>query len=134
MSWIDDCLAERKAAEDRDTAIESAAHNIYEELWEEILRNVAEARKKRIPVFTNGEPSDRVVGLSDVSSGNQKSIHIKLGRDRHSIVADGISFNFDVCPDGVVCIRDKDGIRLSVQDTAIRILKPFLFPESKTNH
>jgi len=37
-------------------------------------------------------------------------------------------FELDICPDGVVCLMF-EGSPISVEDAAIRVLDPFLFPQ-----
>jgi hypothetical protein len=137
MTWIDDRLAQRKMLEECNELIASSAEEIYDGLWEEIARFVDEAKKKGLPVFTNGKPHERVVGLVMVPGPNEsfamsKELRIKLLKGERCIKAHGpkvdIRLSLDVCRDNVVCLKYGEN-EIRTDAAAKLILDKFLFPE-----
>jgi hypothetical protein len=154
MSWIDDDAAELKwlkesaaQLEERNREIANAAEKIYNDLWDELVRCIDEAKKTGIPVaahlMTNGDPFERrIVGHAIIvpqpvkppaSSSTRKVITVKLTADHLQIEVSGlhktpIYFPLDLCDDGVVRLKHK-GEHKTIQDAAKLILRPILFPE-----
>ncbi len=138
MNWIDDRLKQRESVFRRSALIEQAAGTILNNLWDAITPWVDEAKKRNMPVFTNGTPYERVVILSTPvlpgqSRSDPKRLTLSLAKDRSGIVVDGIGWEavkltFDVSDDGVVCIK-QNGEEVSVSDLAISLLDQFFFPE-----
>ena len=143
MNWIDDRIKQRQVEASRSAVIDSSAEQIFNDLWDEINRWVAEAKQKNLPVFTNGTPYERIVSLSvpppsGRSQSNPRQLTIRLAREKKAIVVGGISaggqsvqLTLDVCDDGVICIKHY-GERVSVSEIAMQILDHFLFPELQT--
>jgi hypothetical protein len=135
MSWLDERIQQAREREERSKSITNGAPDLYVSLWTEIVKIVEEAKRKRIPVFTNGTEIDRIVsfGAHDVYESRQplRQIHLNLGKDKPSINVSGdisITFSVDLCPDNIVCLKEKDK-QISTRDAAIRIMDQFLFPE-----
>jgi len=139
MGWIDDRIAETKARETRDMEIARYAATVFDNLWEEIKRVLAEASSKGIPTNTNGSPEDREVWLSmpippGRDSSSRREFHLKLDRRDPGISATGavsIRLSFDLCEDGVVCLKYADN-PISISEAAKLILDRFLFPAFHT--
>ena len=57
---------------------------------------------------------------------------IKFETKRNEITARGtgvdVKFSIDVCDDGVICLK-RNGERISLEDAAGLILRPFAYPE-----
>jgi len=138
MSWIDDRIKQREAAYRRFVLIDEGAPIIFSKLWDAITPWVEEARKKGVPVLTNGTPHERIVILSTPvpvgqSRSDPKHLTLSLAKDRSGIVVDGIGWEamkliFDVNNDGAVCIK-QNGEEASISDLAISLLDQFFFPE-----
>ena len=138
MSWIDDRIKQREAAHRRSVLIDEGAPIIFNNLWGAITPWVEEAKKKNMPVFTNGIPYERVVILSTPGRPGQsrsepKHLTLSLAKDRSGIVVDGIGWEamkliFDINNDGAVCIK-QNGAEVSISDLAISLLDQFFFPE-----
>lgn len=136
MSFIDDRLAERKELERRNNLIDEHAIPIYEALWKKIAEHVKEAHEKGLPVLTNGSLQNRIVRMSVDPAPHQSGrrpdeFRLVLKNDRISARGDrglNLEFTLDVCPDGLVCLKAQ-GMEISVEEAAIRILDPFLFPD-----
>ena len=142
MNWIDDRLKQREDAYRRTVLIVQAAPVVFDNLWDAIIPWVEEAKKKNIPVFTNGTPYERIVVLSTPvrfgqSHSDPKHLTLSIAKDRSAIVVTGIGSEpttliLDMCADGVVCIKHK-GEKVSIADTAISLLDQFFFPERFTD-
>jgi hypothetical protein len=135
MNWIERRLADLEAHQQRNAAIRERAVEIYEALWREIVGHVGDAQAKGIAVSTNGAPRKRVVKLGKQNlSGGYWEAEVSLPDSKDRIRAKGdrvdLIFMLDVCPDGVVCLRCSTGAEsISIEDAAIAILDPFLFPQ-----
>ncbi len=133
MTWIERRMADVESWKRRNAAIREHALEIYEALWSEILGHVNEAKSKGFPISTNGAPRSRVVRLEKQNrSGDYFELEIALVAAKDRIRAHGdrvdLFLDLDVCDDGVVCL-ELNGTRISIEDAAIAILDPFLFPQ-----
>ena len=138
MNWIDDRLKQRDDAYRRTVLIEQSAPTIFKNLWDAITPWVEEAKKKNMPVLTNGTPYERIVILPTPlrfgeSRSDTKRLILSLAQDKSAIIVQGIGredmrLTLDVCDDGVVCIK-QDGEEVAINDVAQSLLDQFLFPE-----
>jgi hypothetical protein len=135
MTWIEGRISDLEAWQSRNATIRAHAVEIYEALWGEIAEHVKEAAQKGFQASTNGAPRKRNVSLEKENKrGECWELQIMLvdAKDRIRAKGDRGNVDFfldlDICPDGVVCLK-LDGSRLSIEDAAIRILDPFLFPQ-----
>lgn len=142
MSWIDDRLKQRDDTYRRTVLIERAAPVVFDNLWDAIVPWVEEAKKRNMPVFTNGTPYERIVILSTPirlgqTQSDPKHLTLSIAKDRSAIVVTGIGSEpttliLDMCDDGVVCIKHK-GEEVPIADIAISLLDQFFFPECFTD-
>lgn len=133
MTWIDRRIADLEALKTRRSMIREHALEIYEALWKEITEHLAEAKAKGFPVSTNGAPRKRLISLLKQNlSGDSFELEVSLvdGKDRIRASGDRVDLflDLDLCPDNVVCLK-LAGRQISIEDAAIRILDPFLFPQ-----
>jgi hypothetical protein len=153
MSWMDDDNAESKRQQEsaaelaaRHATIANSAEKIYNDLWDEIVSRIAEAKSKGRPVtgnlLTNGDPFERRIGHRIIvpqpikppaGSSDPKEVIVRLTKDRLKIEVLGLTdaplyFPFDLCDDGIVQIKH-DGEHVTVQEAARSILRRLLFPE-----
>ncbi len=140
MSWMEDRSREVKELERRTQEIAAEAPKLYESLWEEIAANVKEAQtKKLLPLepLTNGSGHDRIVRIPVPPQRQEtlaapKELHIRLSKDKQTIVASGhgvnVKLDLDICDDGIVCLKSA-GQRISIQQAVILLLDQFFFPQ-----
>jgi hypothetical protein len=133
MTWIDTRMADLEAWRKRNSTIRAHAADIYEALWKEIVEHLDEAKQKGFPLSTNGASRKRVVSLEkDNKPGQHWELDVILVDPKDRIRAKGdrvdLFLDLDICPDGVVCLK-LDGKQISLEEAAIRILDPFLFPQ-----
>ena len=154
MSWIDEDAAElrrlRESAAElaaRNAQIANCAEKIYNDLWEELVACIVEAKKKGNPhatnLVTNGDPYERrFVGREIIvpqpikpgaSFSTPKHVVVKLTADRLKIEVGGLRKTplyllLDICEDGVV-LPKYEGECKTIQDAARVILRPIIFPE-----
>lgn len=136
VTWIDRRIADLEAWRTRNTAVRESALEIYEALWTEIVGHVQDAQARGIDASTNGAPRKRVVRLpKENKSGQYFELQVILADSKDRIRATGarlkpvdLTFHLDICPDGVVCLKLNEE-RVSIEDAAIAILDPFLFPQ-----
>ena len=101
------------------------AEEIYEGLWEEIVKVANDPTIAFTKIVTNGLPQHRTVALG------KRILKIDLAEDKHSIIASPpdspeILLAVTVCPDGVVCLKH-DGERVTYSQAAQKIMEPFIF-------
>lgn len=133
MTWIDRRIVDLESWRKRNATIRDHALEIYDALWKEIVEHVNEAQGKGFPVSTNGAPRKRVISLEKQNkSGRPFELQVILvdAKDRIRAAGDRVDFfiDLDVCPDGVVCLK-LGGKPISIEEAAISILDPFLFPQ-----
>ena len=135
MSWMEERIAESKRLEDAGRLVSQHAPVVYENLWEEIKKLIAEAERHGLQVFTNGSPENRELRLATKPTAAQhastgKTVRLILSKDRKTIEAKGLDIRFGVgvCADGVVCLNFNDE-DVSVQRAAEEIFDRFLFPD-----
>jgi hypothetical protein len=136
MTWIDRRMADLESWKKRNATIRDHALEVYEGLWDEIVEHVNEAKEKGFRVSTNGAPRKRVISLEKQNkSGQHFELQVMLidTKDRIRVTGEHLyrielSLDLDICPDGVVCLK-LAGKRISIEDAAISILDPFLFPQ-----
>jgi len=133
MTWFERRLADLEEHKRRLALIKQNAPAIYQQVWDEVVQHIREAKAKGWPVDTNGEPRKRAVMLQKQNKSGDWLLQVILadGKERIRVKGDlGIDFHFelDICEDGVVCLK-LDGSRIHVEDAAIAILDPFLFPQ-----
>ena len=133
MTWIERRMADLEEFRKRKSAIRERAVDIYEALWKEITGHVEEAERKGFAISTNGALRKRSVLLEKKNKPGQffeLEIILVDAKDRIRATGDRVDFflDLDLCPDGVVCLK-LTGNQISVEDAAIRVLDPFLFPE-----
>lgn len=134
MTWFERRLADLEAHKQRLARIKQHAPAIYDQVWDEVVLYIAEARTKGWAVETNGAPRKRAVMLQKQNKSGDWLLEVILpdGKERIRVKGDhGIDFYIDleVCPeDDVVCLT-LDGSRISVEQAAEAILDPFLFPQ-----
>jgi hypothetical protein len=131
MTWIESRIADGEEWRARNANIRAHAVEIYEAL---IKSHVEEAEQKGFAESTNGAPRKSKVSLEkENKSGNCWELQVSLmeAKDRIRAVEGRVdlSFDLDVCPDGVVCLKFA-GTPISIRDAAIRVLDPFCFPSS----
>lgn len=104
------------------------------DLWAKMNAYITEATQKGFTLRTNGSLYDRVVE-HEVPMGQRPLLNLALDVTRELISAKQqgrphfeFIFVLDVCPDGVVCLKYSDE-QIQTEDTAVRLLKQFLFPE-----
>jgi len=91
-------------------------------------------RRERVSSLPRGGASKkRSVSLQKEGKANQfwgLDVVLVDAKDRIRVAGDRGHFFFelDICPDGVVCLMF-EGSPISVEDAAIRVLDPFLFPQ-----
>jgi len=133
MTWIEERLAQREALRERTRLIEEHTPKIYQAVWEEILRFVKDGQAAGMVLNTGGSANARAV-YSSVLGQPQSNRELTVSLESGKLVAnpyDGgivVAFDFDVCGDGVVCLK-RGGTRVSEREAARIILDPFLFPE-----
>jgi len=131
--WIDNRLNEQKVLRERELLVRGHAPVLYDELWKQILESVNYAQKKAMSVGTNGSQEDRIVWMSSESMGERRELHIRLAGDRKTISASGpgieLRFDLDICDDGLLCLKNSNGVRASNEFAAEQVLDPFFFPE-----
>lgn len=133
MTWIERRLADLESWKKRNATIRERASEIYEALWKEILGHLDDAKEKDFLVSTNGALRKRVIRLEKQNkSGQHFEVEVILVDTKDRIRATGdrvnLSLDLDICPDGVVCLK-LAGTPISIEDAAISILDPFLFPQ-----
>lgn len=139
MNWIDDRVAERESITRRNQLIKASAEKVFNTLWEEIEKWLAEARNKGgFLIHTNGTLYERMIFASispppSEPSRNPKRLTVKLTKDKSAIVAiefgvSPVKLLLDVRPNDVVCLKHNDK-QVSMSEAAILVLDPFLFPE-----
>jgi len=133
VTWIERRMADLEEFRKRKSAIRERAVDIYEALWKEITGHVEEAERKGFAISTNGALRKRSVLLEKKNKPGQffeLEIILVDAKDRIRATGDRVDFflDLDLCPDGVVCLK-LTGNQISVEDAAIRVLDPFLFPE-----
>lgn len=132
-TWIDRRLADLAAHQERNAAIRERAVDIYEALWREIVGHIEDAKLHGFAVSTNGAARKRIVRLAKQNnSGTFHEIVVSLPDSKDRVRASGdrvdVTFDLDVCGDGVVCLKT-GGREVSLEAAAILILDPFLFPQ-----
>jgi hypothetical protein len=158
MSWIDDDENEFKrrqqsAAElaKRNQHIAEKAEKIYNDLWDEIMTRIAEAKSKGVDgaqhLIPNGDsyereltreaPGHAIIVPQPVTPGATHShperVTISLSRDHLMIVVSGLRsepllFPLDLRKDGVVFLKH-DGEHKTIQEAAKLILRSIFHPE-----
>jgi hypothetical protein len=158
MNWINDDLEESKRQQQsaaelaaRSSEIASRAETIYNNVWEELVVRLKDAKAKGVPsaqdIITNGDPFERLIKRRPpghdiivpqlVKSGQKGSdpecVTISLTEDRLKILVSGlrnepIYLLLDLGEDEVV-LPKYEGERLTIQDTVKLILRPLLFPD-----
>src|ERR1700680_3831543 len=134
MNWVNDRLEQRRKAEQKRIAIGSYVEVIYNDLWNEILARIDDAKAAGFTLFTNGSPFERIVRLSVMTGGNPKELKITLDRQKQRISVSGLPSHvieflpMDLREDGVVCLKHKDQEILN-PDAAKLVPDPFFFPE-----
>lgn len=134
MSWIEERLSQRKEATRNSRMIADSAPKLYESLWACISSLIGEAKANGFPLETNGFAYERTVFMTMHPSTQKQppKLEIALQPDNKKLNITGIkkpfSLSLAICDDGVVCFADGDK-GLSIEETARRILEPFLFPE-----
>lgn len=153
MSWIDDDLDESKRQQQsaaelaaRNSGIASRAETIYNNIWEELVAQIKDAKAKGVPsaqhLVTNGDPFDREIVRGSLGHeiivpqpaiSSRKCVTISLTKDRLKITISGLRTEtlyllLDLGEDGVV-LPKHEGERLTIQGAAKLILRPLLFPD-----
>ena len=133
MTWIESRMADLEALRQRNAIIREHAAAIYDALWGTIVEHLDEAKNKGFAVSTNGALQKRTVKLAKQNlSGDKFQFDLRLVDSKTQISAQGdrvkFMFDLDVCPDGVVCLKHERQV-ISVEDAAVRVLDPFLFPQ-----
>jgi hypothetical protein len=133
MTWIEERLAQREALHERTRLIVEHTPKIYQAVWEEIMAFVKDGQAAGMALSTGGSVNARVVRSSSPGHPERdREITVSLIDSKLSASPYGLgtamAFEFDVCPDGVVCLK-RDGARVSEREAARLILDPFLFPE-----
>lgn len=154
MSWIDDDAAELKRLQEsaaelaaRERQIKDSAEKIYNDLWNEIVERIAEAKGKgnyhAAQLITNGDPYERRILnhrliipqpiKPNQGSSSPKYVVLTLTPDRLKIEITGLRTSkdylvLDICENGIV--RPKhEGECKQIDEVARLILRPILFPE-----
>lgn len=133
MTWIEKRIADLELWKSRRSVIREHAVDVYEALWREISEHLSEARTKGFPVSTNGTPRKRIIRLEKQNrSGDFFELQVSLveAKDRIRAIGDRVDLflDLDICPDDVVCLKYL-GKQLTIEEAAISILDPFLFPQ-----
>jgi hypothetical protein len=133
MTWIESRMADLEAFLRRNAIIREHAVTIYDALWDTMVGHLDEAKASGFAVSTNGALQKRTVKLAKQNlSGNCFEFDLTLVDSKIRIRAHGdrvnVMLDLDVCPDGVVCLK-LGGDRVSIEQAAIFILDPFLFPQ-----
>ena len=129
MTWLDDRTAQSTKRKQEERLILDRAEGIFNNLWQEIVRIVEEAKSKGFPLVTNGSPDQRAIMLKG------ERLPITLERDAEMITANAPGFtvqlSFAVDKNDVVHLKYGKGA-LSLKEAAQLILGPFLFPDLKS--
>ena len=138
MSWMDARMAQQREIAARKRLISEHAAATFEALWEKLKEQIAEAKSRDFPIFTNGSPQIRTVGIpvspaAGETSRSADSFTLSLDKAEGCILASGdrgvdFRFHLDVCPDNVVCLKWQ-GAPISIDDAAVKLLDRFLFPD-----
>jgi len=136
MTWIERRTADLESQKSRNAVIRDHALKVYDALWNEISEHGSEAKEKGFPVSTEGTSRKRVITLKKQTlSGQQWKLQVNLVDAKDRIRATGthihpidLSIELDLCPDGPVCLK-LAGQPITIEDAAISILDPFLFPQ-----
>lgn len=134
MTWIEKRVADLKNLEERRASIREHATTVYESLWSELLKHVDDANQHGLDVTTNGSARRKIIKLKKQNlSGMWWELEFKLSdaKDRITVRGDrcgDVQFLFDLRPDNVVCLK-VNGKEISIEEAAIAILDPFLFPQ-----
>lgn len=140
MNWIDDRREEIKNRQERERLIAEAGAVLFADLWNEIVKWVVDAAQKGIRVTTNGTTWERRIVLSRTPLPHQDSRAADVLTMKTSTVNGefyigfagvpriNTKFNVDLCADNVACLKH-NGEQVSMEQVAIIVLDPFLFPE-----
>jgi hypothetical protein len=139
MSWVDDAFNESEQLAIRNQRIESGRGQLYDDLWKHVTDDIQEINKRgRAALHTNGTTYNRIVSPTNpIMRANyphdvdvSKDCHIKLEGRKITVSGYGIglSFDVDVCPDGVVCLK-QNGEHVKLEKASMMILRPLAFPE-----
>ncbi len=133
MSWIEDRLRKRADLVERVGLIRQHAIPIYDALWRQIVQFIEEAKEKGFDLHTNGALQKRIVRLALAPKGSVE-FTLSLDESKRHISASGdrvdLTFELDVFPNDIVSLKlfSREN---SIEEAAISILDPFLFPESQ---
>jgi hypothetical protein len=126
MKWIDDAEEVKRDRKERYGRMRTEAPGIYVALWQELMRNVAEAQK--IARFDSIVAEEGLIKMSP----NGEALQVMLWTDELQIHASGVDVSIDlfldVGDDGVVYLKFENE-RIEYPEAAREILQPFLFPE-----
>src|SRR5436305_10544874 len=111
MTWIADAERRNLAMQERAEKIRKESTTIYNALWQELLKNVEEAKKiERFKTLeTNGNPEARIIQMSVMPAPGEdhaapRIVRIRLLSDIQHIRATGggasVTLSIDVCDDG----------------------------------
>ena len=133
MTWLQSRMDDLEAWRQRNATIREHAITIYDALWQAIVEHLKEAKEKGFPVSMNGALQKRIVKLAKQNNSSEHfEFELALVDSKTRIRAQGDRLNFmldlDVCPDGVVCLKVAGKV-ISVEEGAVGILDPFLFPQ-----
>jgi hypothetical protein len=130
MKWFDDADADDKRRRRRIDAIHRGADTIYQNLWDEIVRQVAYIAEQGREISTNGSPLDRIITVSE--RVKSRECHLLLDAKREAITATGggvdLTFALDVADDNVICLK-RGSEEMDLLEAAEAILHPLLFPD-----
>lgn len=132
MTWLDEKLEAKRIFEDRRDLMDTHAPVIYEDLWAGLVKIAQEAMGKGFVLNPHGSGVHRVIGQGTLNGGNHHELKFDLDGSKRRISASWrgtvISYDVDICDDGVVCLKQQ-GSQTPVKAAAQAIMGPFLFPE-----
>jgi len=124
-------MEEERLLEERKQIVFVKAGALFEALWNEIVRCVAEAARKKVPVATSIMAGNRLVYVSPskMTGPVRKEIALSLAKDRTCIAIAGSpvrKLEIDKSESNSVYLK-RDGKQISIPDAAIQLLDPLLF-------
>jgi hypothetical protein len=140
MSWLKDKIDAQLAEHERIHAIENEAPNLFNSVWNELLKIVQEANADGFILKPNGNSEKRRITLlhhrfKTLETGKMPALQLSLSDKRNHLHLDiedapVLRFDIDLCPnDRVVCLK-LEGLRKSPQETAEAIMDVFLFSKN----
>lgn len=136
MSFIDDGITRENELRARNRLFHTEAPKIYESLWNQITAYLEEARqKKEFTLTTNGSLYERTVQIQVRRPGaalpHLEEFKLWMELDKEKLIAKGrrgvdLTFQFENA--GGIAQLTHHGSAITIDDAAVLILKPFLFP------